>query len=298
MIYIAHPESNLISFLIDGIKKPFVEIVVDQQNPLLRLERFIYSHGLPLVPFLSLIWGKKTFAGLKNGDVLICWGIDVIWDLKVIKKSVPKSVKCYLWQWNPFNRVYYSHIQENIDLIKRMGYCITCFDKSDAEIYKLTCLGQIYRKVDIKDVPIVNDFYYLGASKNRHEMINDIASRLSKYKLDFRIIDSSSDFITYEKNLEGIYRAKCIVDVNQKGQQGLSLRPVEALFCKKKLLTTNTNLKYEAFYNANNIFIVGLDDWDKIDSFLNSEYQNIPEDVINNYDINTWIDFFDKGNNN
>lgn len=49
--------------------------------------------------------------------------------------------------------------------------------------------------------------------------------------------------ISYQENLDNIRKSKCIVDVVQKGQIGLTLRPLESLFFKKKLLTNNKCIK-------------------------------------------------------
>ncbi|QIC76833.1 hypothetical protein FSC17_10625 [Acinetobacter indicus] len=42
----------------------------------------------------------------------------------------------------------------------------------------------------------------------------------------------------------------------QDGQSGMTLRPVEALFYNRKLLTNNQSVINEPFYHADNILVV------------------------------------------
>ena len=51
-------------------------------------------------------------------------------------------------------------------------------------------------------------------------------------------------------------KAKCVIDCPLKNQNGLTIRTFEVLNMRKKLITTNANIKEYDFYNENNIFVV------------------------------------------
>ena len=78
------------------------------------------------------------------------------------------------------------------------------------------------------------------------------------------------------------------------GQRGLTLRPLEALFMKKKLLTNNKHIREYPFYSPDNIFIFGENNKTDIVHFLQLEYDESVDALINEYNFNHWISEFQK----
>ena len=86
-------------------------------------------------------------------------------------------------------------------------------------------------------------------------------------KVDFNIVkDDTSDLITryhtdavlsYEENLAKALNADVLIDINQPGQAGLTLRPLEAAFFNKKLITDNRLVKKLEFYHPDRFYILG-----------------------------------------
>ena len=62
--------------------------------------------------------------------------------------------------------------------------------------------------------------------------------------------------ISYQEYLSLVANSKCLLDVSQDGQYGLSLRPIEAALYGKKIITTNAAVKKTALYNANNVLLL------------------------------------------
>ena len=58
----------------------------------------------------------------------------------------------------------------------------------------------------------------------------------------------------YSKTIEYIQRSKCLLEIVQNGQNGSTLRPIEALVYGKKLLTNDKNILNQDFYDKNNMF--------------------------------------------
>ena len=84
-------------------------------------------------------------------------------------------------------------------------------------------------------------------------------------------------------------KSKCILDIVQPGQRGITWRPLEALFYRKKLITNYKNIKNYDFYRKENIFILGEDNMSIIKSFINSEYVEIPSNIVNKYQWAGWM---------
>ena len=112
------------------------------------------------------------------------------------------------------------------------------------------------------------------------------------YRIEFKIVKNKDEEMPYIEIIENILKSKCIIDINQKGQSGLSLRPLEALFFNKKLLTNNKNIFQSDFYHPSNIFILGMDNLERISKFMTEDNVKLPDSIINKYEINNWMDVY------
>ena len=71
------------------------------------------------------------------------------------------------------------------------------------------------------------------------------------------------------EELESIYKeSKCILDSAQDGQLGLTIRIFEALGAKKKIITTNEDIKNYDFYREENIYVYDGNGFDHSSPFL------------------------------
>ena len=95
--------------------------------------------------------------------------------------------------------------------------------------------------------------------------------------------------INYSQNLENVRNSKCVLDIVQRGQSGLTLRPIEALLNSKKLITDNVAVERYDFYDPRNIFILGKDDESRIKEFVDSPFVEVPELVIEKYEFGNWL---------
>ena len=206
-----------------------------------------------------------------------------------IKKKNP-NCKIIVYFWNCINNTN-KHILKDTNIDE-----FWTFDKNDAIKYHIEYNPQFYtRMVNLNNKKnIINDVVFLGRTKGRKENILNIANLLEKQKLktNFRIIENEKDFIKYDNYLEMISESRCILDYNQNGQSGLTLRPMEALFLEKKLITNNEDIKNYNFYNPNNIFILGEDNIEKIKDFIEKPYEKIEQKIIDYYDFKEWIKRF------
>ena len=134
----------------------------------------------------------------------------------------------------------------------------------------------------------------MGRPKTRKKDIVDLEKKLKEegIQTNFKIIENEKDYVSYDEYLKMIAESKCILDYNQEGQVGLSLRPMEALFLERKLITNNTDIKNYDFYNHDNVFILGEDNINEIKEFINKPYRKVNQDIINYYDFEQWLKRF------
>ena len=78
------------------------------------------------------------------------------------------------------------------------------------------------------------------------------------------------------------------MDSAQEGQNGLTIRVIEALGAKKKIITTNQDIVNYDFYCPENIYIYnGKINLDSI--FFHSDYKIIDEKIYNKYSLSNWL---------
>lgn len=83
--------------------------------------------------------------------------------------------------------------------------------------------------------------------------------------------------------------SKVVVDMQLDNQVGLTMRTIETLGMKRKLITTNTNISKYDFYNPNNILIVARDNPQIPVSFVAGAYEDIPASIFRQYSLTSWV---------
>lgn len=128
---------------------------------------------------------------------------------------------------------------------------------------------------------IVNMGKYGYARKKISDMWNK-QKGISEIKYVPRPIDK-------QKNIEYMRSSKAILDIQFSTQKGLTIRTVESLACKTKLITTNPTVKLYDFYHPNNIYILKREnpqiDW----KFLDLPYYNIAQEIYDKYSMGNWV---------
>lgn len=223
-----------------------------------------------------------------NVVILLDFGYSKIVTDSIKKKN--KNAKVILYCWNIINREFYSKISKDKNVDE-----IWTFDKEDAIKYNLKYNPQFYSKdVILPESNVKYDIIFLGRAKNRKNEILELKEKFESMQLkcDFFIIENEKECIEYDKYLKLISQSKAVLDYNQKSQIGLTLRPMEALFFEKKLITNNKDIVNYDFYNPKNIFILGIDDMKNIKEFINSDYEKVDQKIIDYYDFENWIQRF------
>ena len=95
--------------------------------------------------------------------------------------------------------------------------------------------------------------------------------------------------ISYQQNLDYARSSRILADFVISTHKGLSLRTFEAIGYRKKLITTNAEVKKYDFYHPSNIFIWGGETLDGLDEFIASPYQEIDPAIREKYSFGNWI---------
>ena len=253
------------------------------------------------LPFQWIWYGNwKKF--LYKYDVVIVFDNISSWKvLSYINKKNPKA-RIIVWYWNMITK-------KNVIPGKYRKTCeVWSFDQQDCMRYKLQKNIQFYFHSEVRqDILPQYDAIFVGKDKGRWEVVMDMKRRLENcnLKLYINVVKDTSmikkinirnrrnkyeRLLDYKEVLRIINESSCIIDVPQPGQTGLTVRTLEALFYKKKLISTNMSLRSYEFYRPENILIWNSEcDNDTIIDFFRKPYKEIA-DV--QFAFENWIDNF------
>lgn len=230
-----------------------------------------------------------------------------------IKESQPQA-KFVLYQWDS---------QTNFPYIKRVQHffdkCYS-FDRKDTEetpTLKFLPLfySRVYEELGAKNKKdFKNDFCFIGtAHPKKYKFIKMMSEQLKAvYPKQFIYFFFPSPIVYFyrkvmNKELRGakysefhyepltgqkmndVYEAsRCVLDSAQAGQLGLTIRVLEALGAKKKLITTNEDIVNYDFYRPENIYVYeGHIDLDNV--FFKEEYKEVDKEIYEKYSLRSWL---------
>lgn len=238
--------------------------------------------------------------------------IDIV-NLKKIK-DIHKNAKVFIYMWDSIKNK-----KQALSLLPLADKFFS-FDSNDIKINNIIRFLPLFYVDDYKNILKGNEYIYdisfIGTiHSDRYNILKKI-EKFTKYnnlriysyfyspskllfffqkllKKDFKNIDNNDiSFIPLSKNdiLKVIKQSKCIIDVQHPSQSGLTMRTIEILGAKRKLMTTNEYIKEYDFYKKSNIFILNRETAEIDIGFFNLEYEAIEEKVYEKYSISNWID--------
>ena len=242
----------------------------------------------------------------KEDDVLI-FSIENAKELKIISSHL-KSKKISIFFWNPVSS-FSGNKKKKLEQIKKLGKVFT-FDPEDARIHQLELVNQVYRNInEVKNDKYQEnswDIYFVGQDKGRIDVIKNLHDLFKnlEFKTKFIIVGSktknthkenlkfSEKSINYIENLRYIMHSKCLLEVTQKNQAGLTIRALEAAFLGKKLITNNTSILHTNLYHPTRIFILDKDNINDIKYFIESPLEILSKEQLAPYEFSNWCNQF------
>jgi len=96
--------------------------------------------------------------------------------------------------------------------------------------------------------------------------------------------------IPKKRVIEIFHQSKVILDIEHLNQRGLTMRTFEALGAKKKLITTNANIRNYDFFKEENICVIDRNFPEIPASFWDGSYQPLLPEIYHKYSLAGWLD--------
>ena len=226
--------------------------------------------------------------------------------LKYLKEYY-SGKRIIFWYWNRVSRSI------PVDEIKKTGVEIWSYDPGDCEKYDLKYNVQfVFPQNYGINVSTSKEYdaFFIGLDKNRGAILKAMAKHLkeagcsfyyylvkSKTKADSNVKQEYpyQPPVTYQKLIDMSIKSKALIDIIDEEQLGLTLRPIEGIYLKKKLITTMKHITDYDLYTPDNIFIWGVDDISKLKAFLESPYNNKGSvELKQKYSFDAWLHNFEN----
>jgi hypothetical protein len=226
-----------------------------------------------------------------------------------IRRAYP-GARLIFYTWDALENKPFS--KQNLFLY---DHCAT-FDPVDAKDYGLSFRPLFYTAGFERHVDTVYtyDISFIGTvHSDRYKIISKILKQLptgtrtfvylylqAPWMYDFRYIFTNSvdgakrqDFrfkpLSKADVQANFFCSRAVLDIEHVNQRGATMRTMEALASKRKMITTNASLRDYDFFNPVNIQIIDRRDPRLDHTFLSTPYQALPEEVLQRYSIRQWI---------
>ena len=95
--------------------------------------------------------------------------------------------------------------------------------------------------------------------------------------------------LSHTQILDAYSHTVALIDVQWPHQRGLTMRSIEALGARRKLITTNRDIVNYDFYDDANILVIDRDHPHVPRAFLETPYRAVPQHIYDNYSIDSWL---------
>lgn len=267
----------------------------------------------------------------QHWDILFCINGTIITPelIKGLKKNNPKiRTILYLWdhtKYYKFNKHFkyfdkvYSFDPENatkyqISYLPLFWTPVQSHDKNKIKKYAISFIGKLHsdrydivtnlknecNRLDLKYFlkivviiekwTLIKKIFYIRDRILGRKTITVIKHNLRKKNLE-------DDILTLEYFSDDVFKqiiesSNCIFDCELPNQTGLTIRSIQALSQKRKLITTNEHIKVDPFFKDNpNIFITNRSDLNIDLRFINQEFieKQDYEIIFEQLRIDNWI---------
>jgi hypothetical protein len=235
--------------------------------------------------------------------------------LQMLRGAFPRA-RIILYLWDSIKN--YPNVQENIGAVDKA----LSFDPADSVANSKVAFRPLFFRRSFASAPklwrddLDYDVSFVGTiHSDRLRILDELEDQFRRLNLTFKKVyflrtsleyywgkltdpayrnHKASDFVTTPVPSAAVreifFKSRVIVDIQHPKQQGLTMRAIEALGSRRKLLTTNASIRTYDFYSPENIRIIGRHGVALCPEFFKTPGVEVPELVYHKYSIDGWLD--------
>lgn len=225
-------------------------------------------------------------------------------------KDLYPGAKYIMYQWDS--------VENNKEILEIEGYFdrILTFDMKDADRYGWEYRPLFYcseaerkgsRKFDLtfigslhsQRIAIVNKVHDIASRKGLNTFTYLFTKRTHYIKQKYILHNSDFangmiDDIKYKSmslsETNNIFaNSNIVVDYTHPQQNGFTMRTIESIGNRCKLVTNNNKVLKADFYNASNIYVYDPENFDIPEEFLSAPFTELPSKIYNKYSLQNWL---------
>lgn len=116
----------------------------------------------------------------------------------------------------------------------------------------------------------------------KNKLFNKFYRNVSVQDIHFELLPTQKAYQIYALS-------KCVIDIESPTQCGLTMRTIEMIGLKKKLITTNKDIINYDFYNPNNIMVVDRKNFKINKEFADTPYVKLEDEIYKKYSLRGWL---------
>ena len=224
--------------------------------------------------------------------------------LNWVCKNLPDK-RIILWFWNP---------AQNMARFRYLTRRIECWSYCRVDVHKygmlyntqffFDCLAKEAAECPPPPADRPPKALFIGRDKGRKEKLKMLDKQLRAlgFVTDFRLVPMPrikilaslrEKVIPYRDVIDAVKESTILIDLYTKPDAGVSLRAMEALFFRRKMITNRPLMRKEDFYDSHNIYILDHEER-SLEEFLAEPYVDIDPAIRDSYLLSNWLKRFIK----
>jgi hypothetical protein len=216
-----------------------------------------------------------------------------MWDSLKKYKKIVKKWNLYDKIWT-FDRIDYNKHRNKINFLPLFYYSSFLVSNNTNILYdlafigtahndRITILNQIKKYCDQNGLSY---YFYLFLPHKLLYYTNKLTNRhyfgVKASNINYRLLPLEEVYSIYS-------RSKCIIDIQSPNQTGLTMRTIEIIGLKKKLITTNEDIINYPFYSSQNIQIINRKKPFVDLDFLKKPHVELQTEIYEQYSLSNWL---------
>lgn len=246
-------------------------------------------------------WFRKELLGVEGRCIVLDSDATLPFLEWFAQNGKKKKLIFYYWNLYDKNRVY-------PDSVKKIGYDVWSFDRSDCRKYNMKFNPQLYCPSWYKDIRKDNvcyDISFVGRDKNgRMGQIEELVDRFGRNDYRWNLYFTAHHwyyalssrkyrrYLSLKEMLAEEMKSRIILDFSLASQDSVTLRTFDALCNDRKLITNIKAIKKEPFYSRDNVFVIDEDPDEEFPDFVQKEFHPIDQEVLVQRNFENWVKVF------